>query len=64
MTQNLPLSPQNKFPLLSFPTGKENQSITKQEHKWLLFKGAETVESTAGAWISPHVFTLNRSQNI
>lgn len=34
---------------------------TKQEHKCLVFKGVETVESTAGALISPCLFTLNRS---
>lgn len=34
---------------------------TKQEHKCLLFKGVETVESTAGALIRPCLFTLNRS---
>lgn len=41
MTQNLPLPPQNKFPLASFPTGKENQSITHKAGAWILaFQGS------------------------
>lgn len=43
---------------------KTSLVLTKQEHECLLFKGVETVESTAGASVSPRLFTLNRSQNI
>lgn len=41
MTENLPLSPQNKSPLVSFPTEKENQSITdKAGAQVLAFQGS------------------------
>lgn len=38
----------------------------KQEHKSLVFKGVEMVDSIAGALISPHLFAVNspKTRNI